>query len=67
MKILVTNLHSSRNAGDHVLLQVALQQLYAQFPGSSITLAMNDPESYKDRLDSGNEAVVDSFFAWFLY
>lgn len=65
MKILIINLHSSHNAGDHVLLQVALQQLYAHFPGCTITLAMNDPQSYSGRPDTGAESVVDSFFAWF--
>lgn len=65
MKLLIINLHSSHNAGDHVLLLVGLQQLYAQFPGCQITLAMNDPASYRDRADAGDEVVVDSFFAWF--
>jgi colanic acid/amylovoran biosynthesis protein len=65
MKILIINLHSSHNAGDHVLLQVGLQQLYAEFPGCQITLAMNDPASYLHRPDAGPETVVDSFFAWF--
>jgi colanic acid/amylovoran biosynthesis protein len=65
MKILMINLHSSHNAGDHVLLEVALQQIYTHFPGCAITLAMNDPDSYADRPDAGDEAVVDSFFAWF--
>lgn len=64
MKMLMINLHSSHNAGDHVLLEVALQQLNAHFPGSTITLAMNDPASYAGRSGAGAEAVVDSFFAW---
>ncbi len=65
MKILLINLHSSRNAGDHVLLEVALQQLRTTFPGCAITLAMNDPASYARRANAGDEQVVDSFFAWF--
>jgi colanic acid/amylovoran biosynthesis protein len=65
MKLLIINLHSSHNAGDHVLLQVGLQQLYGEFPGCQITLAMNDPESYRHRSDAGPEVVVASFFAWF--
>jgi colanic acid/amylovoran biosynthesis protein len=56
MRILLVNLHSSRNAGDDVLTSLALQQLREQFPGSSFTLAMNDPRSY-----SGKEPAVDSF------
>jgi colanic acid/amylovoran biosynthesis protein len=65
MKITLINLHSSHNAGDHVLLEVGLQQLYALFPGCRITLVMNDPESYRARPDRGPETLVDSFFAWF--
>ena len=64
MKILIINLHSAHNAGDHVLLQVGLQELYRQFPGGEITLAMNDPASYAGHADAGDERVVDSFFAW---
>ncbi|MCL4835106.1 MAG: polysaccharide pyruvyl transferase family protein [Caldilineaceae bacterium] len=60
MKILIINLHSSRNAGDDVLLRVTLDQLYRHFPGAAITLAMNDPASY-----GGAETTMDSFTAWF--
>ena len=59
--ILITNVHSVRNAGDHVLLQVALEQLYARFPGAQITLAMNDPASYPAERP---ERVVGSFTQW---
>ena len=47
MKILVVNLHSSANAGDDVLTQETVRQLYAAFAGASVTLAMNDPDSYQ--------------------
>jgi colanic acid/amylovoran biosynthesis protein len=60
-RILITNVHSVRNAGDHVLLQVALEQLYARFPGAQITLAMNDPASYPPERP---ERVVGSFTQW---
>jgi colanic acid/amylovoran biosynthesis protein len=59
MKILVVNLHSSANAGDDVLTQETVRQLYAAFAGASVTLAMNDPDSYQ-----GPAATVDSFMAW---
>src|SRR5690606_9134080 len=59
MKILVVNLHSSANAGDDVLTQETVRQLYAAFAGASVTLAMNDPDSYQ-----GPAATVASFMAW---
>jgi colanic acid/amylovoran biosynthesis protein len=60
LNILVISLHSSRNAGDHALTLVTMQQLNAVFPGARITLATNDPTSY-----SGDEQTVGSFFVWF--
>jgi colanic acid/amylovoran biosynthesis protein len=70
MNILIINLHSSRNAGDHVLLEVTLQQLSIHFPGATFTLAMNDPASYaryaaEDGRLGRQVQVVDSFFGWF--
>lgn len=62
MKILVTNAHSTNNAGDQVLLDVTLQQLYEQFPAGEITIAMNDPDSYPG---NGREQIVGSFTHWF--
>jgi colanic acid/amylovoran biosynthesis protein len=59
MKILVVNLHSSANAGDHVLTQETVRQLQEAFPGAAITLAMNDPGSYH-----GPATTVDSFMTW---
>ena len=47
MKILLINLHSSRNAGDAVLTLVTIDQLKKNFPGSQITLVMNDPSSFE--------------------
>jgi colanic acid/amylovoran biosynthesis protein len=60
-QILITNIHSVRNAGDHVLLQVALDQLYARFPEVKMTIAMNDPASYPAERP---ERVVASFTQW---
>ena len=57
--ILIINLHSSRNNGDAALTEVAIQQLYDNFPECKITLAMNDPESH-----AGKETKVGSFLFW---
>jgi colanic acid/amylovoran biosynthesis protein len=59
MKILVVNLHSSANAGDHVLTQETVRQLQEAFPSAAITLAMNDPDSYQ-----GPAMTVGSFMTW---
>ncbi len=58
-KILLINVHSACNAGDHALIEHALCQLEAQFPGAQFTLAMNDPPSY-----AGPGRVVSSFTSW---
>jgi len=59
IKILIINLHSFYNAGDAALAQVAIQQLLNAFPGSSITLSMNEPDSY-----TGEITKVGSFLHW---
>ena len=58
-KILMLNVHSSMNVGDAALLQSALQQLAVNFPTATVTLSMNNPESYL-----GTERVLPSIFAW---
>jgi colanic acid/amylovoran biosynthesis protein len=58
-KILVLNVHSSMNVGDAALLQSAIQQLAVNFPDATLTLSMNNPESYL-----GAERVLPSIFAW---
>lgn len=63
MNILMVNLHSAHNAGDRVLMEVAMQQLRELFPGCTLTLAMNDPASYPDPAPDAD--VVESFFAWY--
>lgn len=60
MHIFFPNLHSLNNAGDTALSTLALQQIRAQFPGCTITLAMTEPESH-----TGPEPVVASFNTWF--
>lgn len=59
INILIVNLHSSENAGDDVLAQVSLHQLYESFPDAKIILSMNDPASY-----AGTEQTVGSFMTW---
>jgi colanic acid/amylovoran biosynthesis protein len=59
IKILLINLHSSRNAGDAALAKIAIQQLVSNFPGSHITLSMNEPDSH-----FGEESKVGSFLYW---
>ena len=58
MNILLINVHSAANAGDRVLLEVALAQLRRLFPGCAVTVAMNDPAPV-----DGAE-VVGSFITW---
>jgi len=65
MKILVTNIHSINNAGDRMLLDVVLQQLYAQFPAADITIAMNDPDGRPATVREQREQIVGSFTHWF--
>lgn len=61
MKILIVNLHSSKNAGDDLLTSVTIRQMKESFPYSEIILSMNDPASYC----SSDIAVVGSFITWF--
>lgn len=59
MNIIILNIHSSCNAGDAALTQVAIEQLKKHFPESCISLVMNDPDSYQ-----GEEQTLLSFLAW---
>jgi colanic acid/amylovoran biosynthesis protein len=58
-KILLINIHSSRNIGDAALLQVTLQQLRKNFPSIELTLCMDDPDSH-----TGSEKKINSIFSW---
>lgn len=62
MNILITNVHSVRNAGDAVLLEVTLSEIGSIFPEANITVSMNDPDDYRPW---GREKVVGSFIQWF--
>lgn len=59
-RILLINLHSSKNAGDAALAITAIQQLKENFPGSEIILSMNEKDSH-----TGSEPLVDSFLYFF--
>jgi colanic acid/amylovoran biosynthesis protein len=59
-RILIINIHSSRNAGDAALALAATQQLHEAFPGSTVTLSMNDPSNHPN-----NDPKVGSFMHWF--
>lgn len=56
IRFLIINLHSSYNLGDHALTETTIDLLKNRFKDSTITLAMNDPESYRKE-----ETVVASF------
>ena len=58
-KIAIINVHSSCNAGDAALTQVAIDELRKEFPESQIILVMNDPQSHL-----GEELAVLSFLTW---
>lgn len=60
MKILLTNVHSARNAGDAILLEQSLSLLYRQFPNAEITVILNDPASF-----TGDEKTLPAFATFF--
>ncbi|WP_169239908.1 polysaccharide pyruvyl transferase family protein [Candidatus Roseilinea sp. NK_OTU-006] len=59
MNILVINTHSLTNTGDAALTLEMLRQLREQFPGSRITLAMDDPASF-----DGDVHIISSILRW---
>jgi colanic acid/amylovoran biosynthesis protein len=59
MRVLLVNLHSSHNAGDHALTLEAVRQLRLYLDEPEIVLAMNDPASYEE-----GEETVGSFYTW---
>ncbi|MEM3658413.1 MAG: polysaccharide pyruvyl transferase family protein [Candidatus Hadarchaeum sp.] len=56
--VLVINVHSSQNAGDAALLEVAISQIH-QIGSDNITVSLDDPDYYK-----GPGRPVGSLFAW---
>ena len=59
LKILIINVHSADNKGDDALLKMTIKSLREAFPGSSITIAADDPDSFSE-----NETIVGSFIYW---
>ena len=58
-EILLINVHSLKNAGDAALTRVAVDQIEANFPNSSVTLVLDDPEDHAEYLD-----IISSLNAW---
>lgn len=68
MKILLLNVHSGLNLGDHGIMHSTLQTLRERFPGAEITVAANDPASWRAPADPLRAfepfAVLGSFTRW---
>lgn len=58
-RILIVNLHSSANAGDHALTLESLRQVRETFPAAHITCAYNDPTTAEPDV-----TAVPAFFQW---
>jgi colanic acid/amylovoran biosynthesis protein len=58
-KVLILNVHSTRNAGDAALASMTLDQLKDQFSPLDVTLSMDDPSSF-----SGEGTTVGSLVTW---
>lgn len=61
MKVLILNVHSALNLGDDAIMQATLQGLKAAFPKAQITVAANDPESWRKYHEI---QVVGSLATW---
>jgi len=61
-RLLIINLHSTKNAGDHALLLMSLRKIYAFAPDTQVTLSANDPKGFVD--SQLEETCVPSFFGW---
>lgn len=61
MQILITNVHSTYNAGDYAILRETLRQVYETFPNASVTILLNNPQTY---CSPGRETVVGSLWSW---
>ncbi len=61
-RLLIINLHSTQNAGDHALLLMSLRKIYALAPNAQVTLSANDPAGFAE--SQIGETCVPSFFGW---
>ena len=64
--ILIVNLHSAQNLGDDAIMYETLKGLREAYPEAHITLAANDPESWKKYKDKDVE-VTGSLTTWAIY
>lgn len=60
MNILIVNVHSAGNLGDDGIMFETLRQLKAEYPGATITVAANDPDSWRHYHDAN---IVSSMTA----
>lgn len=63
MNILITNAHSTHNAGDYAILRESLRQVYDVFPDATVTVLTNDPRNY---IQSYQEEMVPSLWTWII-
>jgi colanic acid/amylovoran biosynthesis protein len=61
--ILMINLHSTQNAGDAALSDMAVACMRSAFPNARMTLAMNEPDLAYETTDLGGIRVTCSFAA----
>lgn len=64
MNLLLINNHSTRNAGDHVILIETLRILEQAFPAAHMTLSFNDVSSALAALP--NTPIHNSLLSWFI-
>jgi colanic acid/amylovoran biosynthesis protein len=64
MNILILNLHSALNLGDDAIMYETLQSLEKAFPLAKITIAANDPPSWRKYK---NIQIVGSLTTWVAY
>ncbi len=61
MKILLLNVHSALNLGDEAIMFETIRALRSAFPDATITIAANDPQSWRAYREA---CVVGSFASW---
>ena len=65
MRLLILNAHSARNLGDDAIMYETISSLKTVFPSPEITIAANDPVSWRHHVNVDVE-VVGSFTSWFV-
>lgn len=64
MNILILNVHSALNLGDDAIMRTTLDALSRAFPQADITIAANDPESWRKYT---GVALVGSLTTWVVH